>query len=64
MVNGRACIDICVGTVPTIGTYGGNGTRLILAQGSLTETSLGYDANKLWLGATPTGSISFFYRSN
>ena len=52
-VNGKVLIDTGLYTPPALGTYGGNGDRLILWPGSSTSYpySLGINANTLWFSS-------------
>ena len=61
-INGQAIINTGTYTIPSNGTYGSAGTRLILKEGSSNATpmALGADTNAITYG-TPSGSEHNFY---
>ena len=61
-VNGKAYVNNSFGALPGNGTYGSNGTRLILFPGTASEPpfALGYNADTLWYGTRSTGSHIFY----
>jgi hypothetical protein len=61
-VNGKVFINNNVFTTPSNGVYGGDGTRLILAPGTVSATpySLGIATTTLWYGV-PDGANHIFY---
>jgi hypothetical protein len=62
LVRGKTIIDSTVGTAPTNGLYGSDGTRLILWPGTTDHMpySFGIAGGTLWY-AVPTGAIHAFY---
>lgn len=61
-VNGKAVINDITSGIPALGQFGGNGTKLILAEGTAIETplALGTEANTLWFGTKLIGDIKFY----
>lgn len=61
-VNGKAVINNGLIAPPAIGQFGGNGAKLILFDGNVSNTpfALGVDAGTLWYTTDNTGSHKFY----
>jgi hypothetical protein len=65
-VNGQAVINNGTSGNPTNGQFGGNGTKLILDEGTAGKTpiGLGTNTNDLWLGVSGSGAHRFYTGTN
>lgn len=61
-VNGKAIINDASNGVPTNSILGSAGTKLILVEGTLSETpiAIGNSSDGLWMGTNSTTGISFY----
>jgi hypothetical protein len=65
-VNGKAVINDITSGAPANGQFGGNGTKLILAEGGVVNTpiALGTQFTSLWYGVSGTGNHVFYTGTN
>lgn len=65
-VNGKAVINNTLTSIPANGILGSNGTRLILLEGTVSETpyALGINSGELWYGTSSTGIHNFYSGTN